>query len=317
MAGRQTSTEINDTGWLWFKSSFAKPHEPKRGETSERLKHLNAGGGRQPAPLQGNKSLQPGVLLEDASVKITAIETLRTEEFANVLWVRVHTDAGHRRPRRDVLRCRRGRGAYPRHAGGAPARPRSAAHRGDPSRDAQPADGAVLHRASNIGRPRRSTSRCGTSSARSATSRCTRCSAGCVATSCASTTPAPATAMSARTNIKPVSNWNLGETEGPYEDLDGFMNRADALGREPAGKRHHGDEDLAVRSAGAGERRSLHLGRADEEGDRAVRKDPQGGRRQDGDHGRVPFAVEPADREEDRARRSSPMRRPGTRIRSG
>ena len=27
-------------------------------------------------------------------MKITAIETLRTDEFANVLWVRVHTDAG-------------------------------------------------------------------------------------------------------------------------------------------------------------------------------------------------------------------------------
>ncbi len=27
-------------------------------------------------------------------MKITAIETLRTEEFANVLWVRIHTDAG-------------------------------------------------------------------------------------------------------------------------------------------------------------------------------------------------------------------------------
>ena len=27
-------------------------------------------------------------------MKITAIETLRTEEFANVVWVRVHTDAG-------------------------------------------------------------------------------------------------------------------------------------------------------------------------------------------------------------------------------
>src|SRR5258707_5868653 len=30
----------------------------------------------------------------DAPVKITSIETLRTEEFANVIWVRVHTDAG-------------------------------------------------------------------------------------------------------------------------------------------------------------------------------------------------------------------------------
>src|SRR4028119_884680 len=27
-------------------------------------------------------------------MKITSIETLRTEEFANVLWVRVHTDDG-------------------------------------------------------------------------------------------------------------------------------------------------------------------------------------------------------------------------------
>ena len=30
-------------------------------------------------------------------------------------------------------------------------------------------------------------------------------------------------------NIRPVSNWNMGESEGPYEDLDGFMNRADRL----------------------------------------------------------------------------------------
>ena len=30
-------------------------------------------------------------------------------------------------------------------------------------------------------------------------------------------------------NIKPVSNWNLDEAEGPYEDLDAFMHRADAL----------------------------------------------------------------------------------------
>jgi L-alanine-DL-glutamate epimerase-like enolase superfamily enzyme len=30
-------------------------------------------------------------------------------------------------------------------------------------------------------------------------------------------------------NIRPVSNWNVGEAEGPYEDLDSFMNRADQL----------------------------------------------------------------------------------------
>src|SRR6201996_8812277 len=31
---------------------------------------------------------------EEAPMKITSIETLRTAEFSNVLWVRVHTDAG-------------------------------------------------------------------------------------------------------------------------------------------------------------------------------------------------------------------------------
>lgn len=30
-------------------------------------------------------------------------------------------------------------------------------------------------------------------------------------------------------NIRPVSNWNMGQAEGPYEDLNGFMNRADKL----------------------------------------------------------------------------------------
>ena len=33
-------------------------------------------------------------LLDGARMKITALETLRTEEFSNVLWVRVHTDSG-------------------------------------------------------------------------------------------------------------------------------------------------------------------------------------------------------------------------------
>ena len=31
------------------------------------------------------------------------------------------------------------------------------------------------------------------------------------------------------TNIRPVSNWNMGESQGPYEDLNGFMNHADQL----------------------------------------------------------------------------------------
>jgi galactonate dehydratase len=35
------------------------------------------------------------------------------------------------------------------------------------------------------------------------------------------------------TNIKPVSNWSLNQQQAsPYEDLDGFMNRADALAED-------------------------------------------------------------------------------------
>jgi galactonate dehydratase len=34
------------------------------------------------------------------------------------------------------------------------------------------------------------------------------------------------------TNIRPVSNWSLGDAANRYEDLDGFMNRADALAED-------------------------------------------------------------------------------------
>ena len=33
-------------------------------------------------------------------------------------------------------------------------------------------------------------------------------------------------------NIKPVANWDLGGGQGPYEDLDGFMNRPGALAED-------------------------------------------------------------------------------------
>ena len=33
-------------------------------------------------------------------------------------------------------------------------------------------------------------------------------------------------------NIKPVSNWNVGAVEGPYEDLDGFMHHPAALAED-------------------------------------------------------------------------------------
>ena len=49
----------------------------------------------------------------------------------------------------------------------------------------------------------------------------------------------------------------------------------------------------------------------------AVREDPQGGRRQDGHHGRVPLDVAAAAGHADRQARSRPTRPSGTRTRSG
>ena len=86
-------------------------------------------------------------------------------------------------------------------------------------------------------------------------------------------------------NIKPVSTWGLGVDDSPYEDLDGFMNRADVLAEslsesgisamkiwpfDPAAIENHG---LFI----SAEQMKTAIA--------AVREDPQGRRRQDGDHG--------------------------------
>ena len=84
------------------------------------------------------------------------------------------------------------------------------------------------------------------------------------------------------------------------------MNRADALAESLL---ESGITAMKIWPFDPAARRTtgLYISRgADEGGARAVREDPQGGRRQDGDHGRVPLAVEPADGQEDRPRRSSP-----------
>ena len=49
------------------------------------------------------------------------------------------------------------------------------------------------------------------------------------------------------------------EFEGPYEDLEGFLHRADELALVAAGAGHHRHEDLAVRPGRRGLRRPLHL----------------------------------------------------------
>ncbi|CAA9573387.1 MAG: Gluconate dehydratase, partial [uncultured Thermomicrobiales bacterium] len=64
---------------------------------------------------------------------------------------------------------------------------------------------------------------------------------------------------------------------------------------EPPLRRHHRDEDLAVRPLRRGLQRPGHLVDRPRPGAGAVPPDPGRGRQRDGDHGRVPLAVELAD----------------------
>jgi galactonate dehydratase len=161
-------------------------------------------------------------------MKITSLETLRTEEFANVLWVRVHTDAG-------VI----GLGETFYGAGAAEAvihdtlasrlLGRNPLHIESLHRDmlnlpmAQSSTGAEYRAASAIdialwdlfGKV------------------CNQPVHQMLGGLCRDKLRIYNTCAGygyiRSNNIRPVSNWNLGESQGPYEDLDGFMNRADAL----------------------------------------------------------------------------------------
>ncbi len=102
------------------------------------------------------------------------------------------------------------------------------------------------------------------------------------------------------TNIKPVSNWNFNDAAGPYEDLNGFMTRADAVAESLlesgiTAMKIWPFDPAAIENDGMS-----HHARAAEGRARPVRENPPRRRRQDGDHGRVPLAVEPADGEENR-----------------
>jgi hypothetical protein len=55
------------------------------------------------------------------------------------------------------------------------------------------------------------------------------CSAASAATAFASTTPVPATATSGRRRIGAPTTGELEKSQGPYEDLEAFLHRADDL----------------------------------------------------------------------------------------
>lgn len=161
-------------------------------------------------------------------MKITAIETLWTEEFANVLWVRVHTDEGivglgetfygaaaveahihdtlaARLIGRDPLRIE----ALAKEMVNLPM---AQASTGVEYRAASAIDIALWDAFGKL---------CGQPVHQMLGGQCferLRVYNTCAGTRYVSTK-----------NIRPVANWNLGKSAGPYEDLDAFMTDAGAL----------------------------------------------------------------------------------------
>eukprot|EP01037_Dinobryon_pediforme_P002117 gene2117-2154_t len=161
-------------------------------------------------------------------MKITAIETLRTEEFANVLWLRVHTDAG-------VIGLGEtfyGAGAVEAHLhdtlagrllGRDPLRieaihrdmlnlPMAQSSTGVEYRAASAVDIALWDIFGKV---------CGQPVHQMLGGLCRDKQR--IYNTCAGY------AYVRSNNIKPVSNWNWSDENGPYEDLNGFMTRADAV----------------------------------------------------------------------------------------
>ncbi|UFN48210.1 mandelate racemase/muconate lactonizing enzyme family protein [Roseomonas sp. OT10] len=175
-----------------------------------------------------NDALRNGVGGGEGMVRITKIETLRTEEFANVLWVRVHTDAG-------VVGLGEtfyGAGAVSAHIhdtlagrllGKDPLRiealhremlnlPMAQSSTGVEYRAASAIDIALWDLFGKV---------CGQPVHQMLGGLCRDRQR--IYNTCAGYRYVRSQ------NIKPVSTWNRDAAAGPYEDLDGFMNRADAV----------------------------------------------------------------------------------------
>ena len=162
-------------------------------------------------------------------MKITAIETLRTEEFANVLWVRVHTDAG-------IV----GLGETFYGAGAVEAHLHDTLAMRLMGRD--PLHIEAIHREmvdlpmaqSSTGVEYRAASAIDIALWDIFGKVCKQPVHQMLGGLCRDRQRIYNTCAGYRyvrsNNIRPVSNWNANESAiGPYEDLDGFMNRADAV----------------------------------------------------------------------------------------
>src|SRR5260221_8476492 len=161
-------------------------------------------------------------------MKITALETLRTDEFSNILWVRVHTDAG-------LI----GLGETFYGAGAVEAQIHDTFAGRLLGRD--PLHIEAIHRdmlnlpvaQSSTGVEYRAASAIDIALWDLFGKACHQPVHQMLGGLCRDKQRIYNTCAGYKyvrsTNIRPVSNWSLGQGEGPYEDLDGFMNRADAL----------------------------------------------------------------------------------------
>src|ERR1700675_3459069 len=163
-----------------------------------------------------------------SSMKITALETLRTEEFSNVLWVRVHTDsgtiglgetfygAGAVQAHIHETLASRLLGRNPLHIEALNKEmvnlPMAQSSTGVEYRAASAIDIALWDLFGKV---------------------CDQPVHQMLGGLCHDKIRIYNTCAGYRyvrgRNIRPVDTWNLAEEEGPYEDLFAFMNRADVL----------------------------------------------------------------------------------------
>jgi galactonate dehydratase len=163
----------------------------------------------------------------ETDMKITELETLRLAEFGNVLWVRVHTDAGivglgETFYGAEAVEAHIHQTLAPRLIGQDPLRiealnkemlalPLAQASTGVEYRAASAIDIALWDLFGRL---------CKQPVHQMLGGLC--CDKLRVYNTCAGY-------RYVRSNIRPVSNWNLGDPSGPFEDLEAFMNCADRL----------------------------------------------------------------------------------------
>ena len=162
-------------------------------------------------------------------MKITQLETLRLGEFPNLVWVRVHTDQGVVGLGETSYAAQSVEALPARICGAARDRPRPARRS---RRLARSLTGYLGWRGSASRRAPRppSTWRCGTCTARSVTSRSTRCSAAPAASEIRTYNTCAGYRYIRAAGGQNTRNWGLdGKSQGPYEDLEGFLHRADEV----------------------------------------------------------------------------------------